>query len=273
MPARESYEESLAVRRQSGDEWGMSWALFRLGVLATWEGRFAEATAMLDESLQRSTAIRFGQGSLLALLGLGEALHAGGHHGDAGSRFADALTTARELEEDTGAGVALAGLASVAVAVGDLDAAARWLDEPEADPADDAQRAVATRAALFRGRAALALARGDDQAAEALHLEALRRRQLLGDNRAIVEELEALAIIAVRQGDNTPRRDTPRGDRHGGGPRWGSPSHPATSRRAAPRRRARRRRRRALDEAWQTGRDLSVDEAVSLALAVEPGSG
>ena len=270
--SRESYEESLAVRRQSGDEWGMSWALFRLGVLATWEGRFAEATAMLDESLQRSTAIRFGQGSLLALLGLGEALHAGGHHGDAGARFADALATARELEEDTGAGVALAGLASVAVAVGDLDGAARWLAEPEADPADDAQRAVATRAALLRGRAALALARGDDQTAAALHVEALRRRQLLGDNRAIVEELEALAIIAVRRGDSRRAATL-----LGATDRWRS----ATGLPVAPRDEPARAAAvgaladvgAALDEAWQTGRGLSVDEAVSLALAVEPGSG
>ena len=270
--ARESYEESLAVRRQSGDEWGMSWALFRLGVLATWEGRFAEATAMLEESLERSAAIRFGQGGLLALLGLGEALHAGGRHSDAGSRFAEALAAARELEEDTGAGVALAGLASVAVALGDLDAAARWLDEPEADPADDAERAVATRAALLRGRAALARARGDDQAAEALHLDALRRRQLLGDNRAIVEELEALAITAVRQGDNG-RAATLLGATE----RWRSAMGLPVAPRDEPARDAAMvalaDSGAPLDEAWQAGRELSVEEAVSLALAVGPGSG
>ena len=270
--ARESYEESLAVRRRSGDDWGMAWALFRLGVLATREGRFAEATAMLDESLQRSAAIRFGQGSLLALLGLGEALHAAGDHGDAGARFADALATARELEEDTGAGVALAGLASVAVAVGDLDAAARWLDEPEADPADDAQRAVATRAALLRGRAALALARGDDQAAEALHLDALRRRHVLGDNRAIVEELEALAITAARRGD-----DRRAATLLGATDRWRSAMGLPVAPRDEPARRAAMDALAdvgaTLDAAWQAGRELSVDEAVSLALAVGPGPG
>ncbi len=74
--ARDSYEESLAVRRHDGDAWGMSWVLFRLGVLATWECRFAEATALLEEALQRSTMIRFGQGLLLAQLGLGESLYA-----------------------------------------------------------------------------------------------------------------------------------------------------------------------------------------------------
>ena len=76
--ARDSYEESLAVRRLDGDALGMSWVLFRLGVLATWECRFAEATALLEESLQQSTMIRFGQGTLLAQLGLGETLYVSG---------------------------------------------------------------------------------------------------------------------------------------------------------------------------------------------------
>ena len=201
--ARDSYEESLAVRRHEGDAWGMSWVLFRLGVLATWECRFAEATALLEESLQRSTTIRFGQGILLAQLGLGETCYASGDDRDAACRFADALATARQLKENTGAGVALAGLASVALASGDLDSAARWLNEPEADAAGDPQRAIATRASLLRARAALAAASGDNQRAEALHLEALRLRQLLGDNRAIIEELEAVAIDALGQGRNS----------------------------------------------------------------------
>ena len=82
-------------------------------------------------------------------------------------------------------------------------AAARWLNEPEADAAGDPQRAVATRAALLRARAALAAAGGDNQRAEALHLEALRLRRLLGDNRAIIEQLEAVAIDALGQGRNS----------------------------------------------------------------------
>jgi predicted ATPase/class 3 adenylate cyclase len=270
--ARDSYEESLAVRRHEGDVWGMSWVLFRLGVLATWEGRFAEAMVSLEESLERSTAIRFGQGILLAQLGLGEALHADGRHRGAGARFADALATARQLEEDTGAGVALAGLASVAVALDELDAAARWLDEPEADPADDTQRALATRAALLRGRAAVALAGGDDRRAGALHLEALRLRQQLGDSRAIIEELEALAINAAGQGDHRRAAIL-----FGATDRWRSAMGFPVPPRDQPARGAAMsvltaHHHPSLDAAWQTGRDLSVDDAVSLALAAQDES-
>jgi predicted ATPase/class 3 adenylate cyclase len=266
--ARESYEESLAVRRHEGDVWGMAWALFRLGVLATWEGRFAEAMELLDESFQRSTSIGFGQGALLAQLGRGEALHANGRHVEAAASFAEALTVARQLEEDTGAGVALAGLAGVAVAAGTLDIAERWLSEPEADPADDAQRAVATRAALLHGRAAVASARRDHQLAEALSLEALRMRQVLGDHRAILEELEAVAISATGRGDH--RRAAML---LGATDRWRAAMAFPVPPRDEPERSAASAALRdaTLDSAWQLGRELSLEDAVMVALAGESG--
>ncbi len=269
--ARDSYEESLAVRRHEGDAWGMSWVLFRLGLLATWECRFAEATALLEESLQQSTVIRFGQGTLLAQLGLGETLYVSGDDRDAACRFADALATARQLKENTGAGVALAGLASVALASGDLDRAARWLNEPEADAAGDPQRAIVARAALLRARAALDAARGDNQRAEALHLEALRLRQLLGDNRAVIEELEAVAVDALGQGRNSRAATL-----LAAATRWrtamGSPLPPRALQAvngaiqvltgdATP------------DAAWRTGQALGLDDAVTLALDAAHDSG
>jgi predicted ATPase/class 3 adenylate cyclase len=201
--ARESYEESLALRRHDGDTWGMSWVLFRLGLLASWESRYGEATALLEEALQRSTTIRFGQGILLAQLGLGENLYLSGDDRGAARRYADALHTARALDENTGAGVALAGLARVALGAGDVNSAARWLDEPEADVAGDPERALATRAALLGARAAVATASGENQRAESLHLEALRLRHSLGDKRATCEELEAVAIAALGQGGDS----------------------------------------------------------------------
>ena len=254
--ARDSYEESLAVRRHEGDVWGMSWVLFRLGVLATWECRLAEAKALLEESLQRSTTIRFGQGILLAQLGLGEALHGSGDDRGAACRFADALATARQLEENSGAGVALAGLATVAMASGDFGTAARWLDEPEADAAGDPERAVATRASLLRARAALAASCGDNERAEALSLEALRLRQLLGENRAVIEELEAVAIAARGQG-RTSRAMTLLAAAARGRSEMGFPiPHGAGD--TVP------------DEAWRSGQALGLDDAVTLALDAAP---
>ncbi len=180
-------------------------------------------------------------------------------------RFADALATARQLKEHTGAGVALAGLACVALASGDLDSAARWLNEPEADAAGDPQRAIASRAALLRPRAALAAASGDSQRAEALHFEALRLRQLLGDNRAIIEELEAVAIDALGQG-----RSSRAATLLAAASRWriaiGFPI-PTRDRQAVNDAiRVLTTDDRTLDAAWRTGQALGLDDAVTLAL-------
>ena len=263
--ARDSYEESLTVRRHEGDAWGMSWVLFRLGVLATWECRYAEAAALLEESLQQSETIRFGQGILLAQLGLGETLHATCADRDATGRFTDALATARQLNEISGAGVALAGLASVALASGDLDSAARWLNEPEAHAAGDPQRAVATRASLLRARASLAAASGDPESAEALSVEALRLRQQLGENRAIIEELEVVAIDSLRQG-RTGRAAT----LLAAAARWrtvmGFPIPPRDGQAVNDAIRVLTGADAGPDSSWLTGQRLGLDDAVTLAL-------
>jgi len=250
----------------------MSWVLFRLGSLATWECRFDEAMALLEESLDQSTAIKFSQGTLLAQLGLGEALHASGHERDAGSRFADALATARLLKEDTGISMALAGLASVAVTVGDLGAAGQWLDEPEARPANDVHRAVAARAAVLRARAALALACGEVEQAEIMLRQGLHMRRQLGDNRAIIEEVEAVAVVRVRRAD-----DKRAAMLLGATDKWrsalGFPVPPRDQQARSEALTAIAARGATFDSAWEAGRELSLEDAITLALGAGDDQG
>jgi tetratricopeptide (TPR) repeat protein len=195
--ARTQYEAGLALRRRRGDAFGVSWTAFRLGVLATWDGHPVEAATLLEEARDRAASIGYRQGELLANLGLAELALSLGDLDEASSRCHESLARARELEETTGACVALAGLAELAVADGNADDAERWLGEPEALEAD---LSLATLAALLASRAAIAAARGDDDRAEALRREALAIRVELGDHRAMLEGLEALAVVAARRG-------------------------------------------------------------------------
>ncbi len=195
--ARSCYEESLSLRREHGDTWGTTWALFRLGMLTIAEGDDDLAVALLEEALATSRGLRFRQGTLLALLGLGEALHRHGSPDEATERYAEALTTARQLEEPAVACLALAGLADVALATGRTREAVTHLSEEEAI---DTERGPATRAVLTRSRAGLAAAQGNDQGADDDHRSALVLFHQLGDCRATVEEVEALAIVALRLG-------------------------------------------------------------------------
>jgi NAD-specific glutamate dehydrogenase/predicted ATPase len=196
--ARDLYDESVRVRREAGDEWGLAWSLFRSGSLATWEGRFPEAVDELEDSLDHARHIDFGQGILVAVLGLAEVFYVNGDQSEAEARYLEALDVARDLEEPTGACLALAGLANVAIARGDLAKAGIWLTEEEAVAAD---RTAATLAAVKASRASLASARHDDPAAEALHREVLTLRRQTGDHRGMTDQLERLALVASRLGD------------------------------------------------------------------------
>jgi NAD-specific glutamate dehydrogenase/predicted ATPase len=196
--AKRCYEEALSLRRKLDDAWGMTWSLFRLGVLDGWQDHTAEALSLLEEALERSRTLGFGQGTLLAELGLAEVLHLTDDQAAAREKFLSALDIARVLEESTGVCLALAGLANVALANDDGASASRWLSQNETIQAN---RTPASLAALLRSRAMLAAARGDVDSAEAWHREALQVRDQLGDRRAVVEQLEELALTARRRGD------------------------------------------------------------------------
>ena len=152
VEARARYEESLAIRRDRQDLYGLTWALFRLGTLSTWEGRLDEATALLREALGYSERLGYGQGALLALIGLGEALLVNGDHFGAHHWFEGALQTAGDLEEASGKCIVLAGLTRVAAAQGNLDAARQGLTAQEAVRPD---LSLPTMAAFLRSRAAV----------------------------------------------------------------------------------------------------------------------
>jgi predicted ATPase/serine/threonine protein kinase len=196
--ARQLYDRALRIRRDRGDTWGISWSLFRLGSLLAAQGDFDEALSHLDESLAESRSLQYGQGALLALLGLGEVNDLLCRSGHADSLYREAVLMARELEEPTAACLALAGLASLAIARRDLSAARTALAED--DFRDDPS--LASRAALLRGRAQLAEAEGHWDTAEAWRRELLLMRRELGDQRALVEELEALGRIARHRGSD-----------------------------------------------------------------------
>src|SRR5262245_47622424 len=196
--AKRCYEEALAIRRELDDAWGMTWSLFRLGVLDGWRDHTAESMDLLEEALERSRTLGFGQGSLLAELGLAEVLHLTDDQAAAREKFLTALDMARILEESTGVCLALAGLADVALANDDTTSASRWLSQNETIQAN---RTPASLAALLRSRAMLAAARGDVDSADAWHREALQVQDQLGDRRAVVEQLEELALTARRRGD------------------------------------------------------------------------
>jgi predicted ATPase len=197
--ARARYEEALAIRRAHGDLFGQAWTLFRLGMLTAWEGQFEMAVERLNESLSCASALDYNQVRLLALVGLGEVSYLRTEHDAAERWLSDALALARRLGDRASECIALAGLTQAAVTGGDVAGARRW----DAEAAGLASLANLTvLAALLHSRGRLAWACGDPEGAGTRHRGALLLRHQLGDLRAIVEELEALAVIAGQLNDS-----------------------------------------------------------------------
>jgi tetratricopeptide (TPR) repeat protein len=123
--ARQCYEESLAIRRRRGDEWGIAWCLIHLGRLARREGEYERAAALDQESLAlfRETG---DMGSVAwAWYERGKLHQAQDDFGAARSCYAQALSLGRGMIRNPALPIFLEAVASLAVAQGEAERAAR----------------------------------------------------------------------------------------------------------------------------------------------------
>jgi len=196
--AADHYEIALTLRRRLGDAWGTTWTLYRLGALATFAGQTDEARKVLAEGCDISTSIRFDQGRVLCLLGLGDAALADGDHVACVDAYEGALAGADDLEDPTVAAIAQGGLVVAAVYANDPAEARRRLADSRLDVPFPFLRAF-----WLRGAGLLAWAEGDPVRARTLLAEGLSIRAALHDQRRVAEALDDLAAVVV---DDDPDR-------------------------------------------------------------------
>jgi len=229
--------DAQAMMRELGDTQGVAETLYAMGVVAEDRGDYDAAIRSLTEALAllRSS----GNTPFLAftLNALGLTAYGQGDLGRAEASFAEALTHFRAIGETYGTGFALTNLGKVALVQGDLERAALsygesltlWRDEAERlKHSLDQSFPLRRIAGCLRGLGSAAAARGHTDTAATLF--------------GVAE--------AVREGTGLP---------HG--------QHRAFHHRTI----AGLRRKLGMhdfDVAWQTGKTLALDAAVSLGLAV-----
>ncbi|MDQ3978126.1 MAG: tetratricopeptide repeat protein [Actinomycetota bacterium] len=196
--ARSRYEESLALRRRTGDRYGVAVALHGLASLAALERDLATATTLYRETA--ALARELGQPSLLAaaLTNLGWCAHTGGEFAAAQAWYDEALAVRRELGDDHGVALVLAHLGDLGYQRGDYEAAASLHAE---------SLALRTRLGDRSGRADslatlghLALQSGDLTTARTYLHESLALRREVGDRAALPAALCNAADLAVLAG-------------------------------------------------------------------------
>ena len=232
MVAGMLYDESLAVSRATGDQWMSAVTLGNLGMVAFHQQDYPKAGTLYAESLGITRELG-DQGGIAYLLScLGSVDTQLGHYPAARARYEESLALRRQLDDKLGIANSLLNLGEVAEAQGDIPTARALYTEDlrlRRDLGD--QRGMFVCLESLARTAALAGAAGG---------AALRAAQLWG------------AVEAFREGRGSPPSVIERSLQE----------HALQTARA-------RLEPAAWGAAWATGRSLSLDQAVALALSEE----
>ncbi|HEX9301572.1 MAG TPA: tetratricopeptide repeat protein [Casimicrobiaceae bacterium] len=176
--ARARHEESLAIRRQSGDQRGVAVSLNNLGIVALDQGDLASARAMHEESLAIARELGNRNGIARSLGNLGMVASAQGDFEGARALFEECLAMLRELGDRGGIAIGLHSLGGVAFEQADFDAARAYYDESLKILAELGNRVRITYS--LEEIAAVLAAQGDSLRAARIWGAAQRQREEIG---------------------------------------------------------------------------------------------
>ena len=202
--AQPLYEESLTLRRRSGDTRGIAESLGGLGNAARDRGDYVTARALFEESqgLFRELGNR---GSIAwSLSGLGSMAHSQGDLTAAQALFEEGLGLFRELEEKRGVAWSLNSLGSIAYDRGNSALAQSLYEEGLA-----IRRELGDRPDIAWSLSSLgdvAHGQGDYASAQGLYEESLSLFRQLGEKRGAAWSLRCLGDVAYEQGHLEPAR-------------------------------------------------------------------
>jgi predicted ATPase len=259
------YAEAIALRRRLGDDVGLARTLNNFAILAYERGDYRRATDLYQETLELRRLTGDRAGMVFSLNGLGVVARQQGDYDLAAARFAECLAVAREYGNREAVARSLHNLGIVANHRRDFAQANAHLGE-----------CLALSEALGdKGGTALTLytlglvadGEGDVPLATNRFRESLRLRHALGEKLGVTDCLLALAELAWRRGDRTRGgRLFAAAETHRAaiGAEWLAEEHERYDHAIAT------YQVETAAAIWETGRRLTLDEAVADALREEP---
>jgi predicted ATPase len=264
------HEEALAILREVGDRRGVGRALNNLAMVALYQSDDERAWPLYNEALAALREVGDAYGVNVVLTNLGIVAIRRGDLDQAAAMSNECLAGCRALGDEQGVGSALVNLAEVALLRGDLARAADLYEEAVQLMRELGDDRAAAEACC--GLASVALAGGDHTRAASLCGESLALAQKVDDKLKIADGLEGMAAVAVQQGQATPATRL-LGAATALRDRIDAPV--AAHRRAALDRVVATSRagldERAFDAAWESGRALSLPQAIAEARALAEG--
>lgn len=264
--AQEIYREVLPLLRQANDPWLLHNALADLGYIALHQGDYPAAQARLDEALVAARATTDRATEALALYNLGTLAGMQEEYPTARAWGEKSLALSRAGRDVWAESLALGNLGRVAMRQGDLATAKLLVDESIV-----LRRQIGDSLGLSGGlevKGQVATLEGQYADARASLHESLGLRQDLGDRSSIAGSLESIAALAAAEA--YPARAIQLAGaatviREAIGAQVSPMGRAMLDHWLVPLRQILGTEATAL--AWQAGRDMSVEQAVDLALA------
>ncbi len=197
--ARWLYEQSLALRRELGDERGVAAVRAELGLIGFHLGEYAAARVLLNDSIAALRELGDRQGLAMALNSLGMITMDEGDYAAARLLYKESVAIRRELGDRHGIAMTVNNLGVIASHQGDYVAGSALFEEGLAIRRELGDRRGVALTLLNLGIQNYQL--GNKAAAAALFEEGLAVFRKIGDRRGIALSLLELGSSASERGD------------------------------------------------------------------------
>jgi non-specific serine/threonine protein kinase len=196
--AKALVEGSLEAWRALGHREGTAEALYSLGLMAHNRGDYDRAVIFGEESLELFREDRNNHGMVLALTMLGLLALYQGNYERAMTLCVESLSLSREGEDTRGVAGALTNLGIITLEQGNDEQAKAFCEESLAIRRQIGDKGGCAHTLAILGR--LALKRGEDERAARCYQESLALRQETGEKEGIAAAMEGLASVAAVRG-------------------------------------------------------------------------
>jgi predicted ATPase/DNA-binding SARP family transcriptional activator len=192
-------EESLMIRRQIGDPWGIAASLCNLGIVVRYRGDSVAARALYEESLGIFRKLGDQRSVGDALQTLGHIATDLGDYTGGRALHEESLAIFRELGDQASVATALEALGHLAYRQGDNDTARCLLEEGRAICRELGYQV--SHAIMLIALGNVVEVQGDHEAAQELYEQSLGIFRELGEKRGIAWSLENLGAVALDKSD------------------------------------------------------------------------
>jgi predicted ATPase/Tfp pilus assembly protein PilF len=197
--ARTLYEESLAIRREVGDQRGIAGSLGNMGIVAREQGDYATARALHEESLMIMRDFGDPHGIARSLNNLGLVSREQGNYVAARALHEESLAICREIGDRDGIAASLGNMGLVAQLQGDHMSARALLEESLGIARELGNHQGIANSLNDLGNIAKDL--GNFEVARARYEESLTIAREIGDQHGIARSLNNLGNVALEQRD------------------------------------------------------------------------